>query len=103
MWISVLPREILLISVNSSGWTVAVWRGGINVYDGNKRLVRKIAMDEIDPELGQKLMKLKDLESEDGYSVIPPLLPFECTYIWWPGDITSWPNFDPSLRGWNWS
>ncbi|GLJ33878.1 hypothetical protein SUGI_0681450 [Cryptomeria japonica] len=63
-----LPNDIQLISVNNSGWTVVVAEE-IDVYDESKRLVRKIALDDIDLGLG----------------IEPLLLPFECTYLWWPG------------------
>ncbi|GLJ33861.1 hypothetical protein SUGI_0680730 [Cryptomeria japonica] len=76
------PREIMLISVNNNGWIAMVDREGINVYDGNRRLVRKFVLDEVDPEIASAINKLKSPPINDDYLL--SVLPFECTYIWWP-------------------
>ena len=81
-----LPDEITLISVNNLGWTVVVGEG-IHVYDRTRRLVRKITFDDVDPQLGNGLKRLKKAGSPAYTWVEPALLPFECTYLWWPGTL----------------
>lgn len=79
-----LPREISAISVNNSGWIIVVAEG-INVYDGNRRLVRKVATDEVHWEFGIQIEQMKTYRLRD-IRLGLPLLPFECTYLWWPGN-----------------
>ncbi|GLJ10595.1 hypothetical protein SUGI_0131310 [Cryptomeria japonica] len=92
-----LPKEIRLVSVNNLGWTVVVFSEGIYVYDGSRRLVRKFAIDDIDPQLWTQVKYLDDIDLQfwtqdkyiDDYSFAcrysePPLLPLDCTYFWWP-------------------
>ncbi|GLJ10596.1 hypothetical protein SUGI_0131340 [Cryptomeria japonica] len=78
-----LPNEIRLVSVNNFGWIVVVAEG-IDVYDGSRRLVRKFAIDDADPQLGRSIKFLKHCTFA-GQSLEPLLLPLECTYLWWPG------------------
>ncbi|GLJ10597.1 hypothetical protein SUGI_0131390 [Cryptomeria japonica] len=76
-----LPNEIKLVSVNNFGWTVVVAEG-IDVYDGSRRLVRKFAIDDLDPDLGTSI---ECICAVSAHTLEPLLLPLECTYLWWPG------------------
>ncbi|GLJ33858.1 hypothetical protein SUGI_0680670 [Cryptomeria japonica] len=71
-----LPKSCRLISVNNSGWILTYGQEGIHVYDGSRRLVRIFSMNELDPKLRKGLI----IGGEENYSIVP----FECTYIWWP-------------------
>ena len=77
-----LPKEIRLISVNNSGWVMVATAEGINAYDSNWSFARKFAIDALDSEIANAIVenKVPPFEVCDSLSV----LPFECTYIWWP-------------------
>ena len=57
----------------------------INIYDRNLRLVRKVAIDEVHSELGMKIEEMKKVQ-HSVVSMNPPLLPFDCSYVMWPGN-----------------